>query len=114
TRFPGHTWQGVVAGERVSALGAVKGFKEVSRDRVVASMIILAGLGAFFVGSAMQVVMQEIASTTTGLSSGTAYGVLLFANGFGGVLGGLLLEGTGWGRLSVRAALWSTLVYGAS
>jgi MFS family permease len=30
------------------------------------------------------------------------------------VLGGLLLEGTGWIRLSVRAALWSTLVYGAS
>jgi MFS family permease len=30
------------------------------------------------------------------------------------VLGGLLLEGTGWLRLSVRAALWSTVVYGAS
>jgi predicted MFS family arabinose efflux permease len=40
--------------------------------------------------------------------------VLLFANGLGGVLGGVLLEGTGWIRLSVRAALWSTLVYGAS
>jgi len=98
----------------VSALAAVKVFKEVSRDRVLASMIILAGLGSFFVGSAMQVVMPEIASTTTGLSSGTAYGVLLFANGLGGVLGGLLLEGTGWIRLSVRTALWSTLVYGAA
>jgi MFS family permease len=40
--------------------------------------------------------------------------VLLFANGLGGVLGGLLLEGTGWIRLSVRSALWSTLVYGAA
>jgi MFS family permease len=77
-------------------------------------MIILAGLGSFFVGSAMQVVMPEIASTTTGLSSGTAYGVLLFANGLGGVLGGLILEGTGWVRLSVRSALISTLVYGAA
>jgi hypothetical protein len=40
--------------------------------------------------------------------------VLLFANGLGGVLGGLLLEGTGWLRLSVRAAMWSTAVYGLS
>jgi MFS family permease len=87
-------------------------FREVSRDRVLASMIILAGLGSFFVGSAMQVVMPEISATTTGLSAGTAYGVLLFANGLGGVLGGLILEGTGWVRLSVRAALISTLVYG--
>jgi MFS family permease len=30
------------------------------------------------------------------------------------VVGGLLLEGTGWVRLSVRAALWSTVIYGAS
>ena len=114
TKFTGHTRTGIVARERVSALAAVKVFREVSRDRVLASMIILAGLGSFFVGSAMQVVMPEIASTTTGLSSGTAYGVLLFANGLGGVLGGLLLEGTGWVRLSVRSALWSTLVYGAA
>ena len=105
TKFTGHTRHGIVARERVSALAAVKVFKEVSRDRVLASMIILAGLGSFFVGSAMQVVMPEIASTTTGLSSGTAYGVLLFANGLGGVLGGLILEGTGWVRLSVRSAL---------
>ena len=79
-----------------------------------AAMIVLAGLGSFFVGSAMQTAMPSIASTTTGISSGTAYGVLLFANGLGGVLGGLLLEGTGWIKLTVRAALWSTVVYGAS
>jgi MFS family permease len=60
----------------------------------------------------MGTVMPSIAATTTGISAGTAYGVLLFANGLGGVLGGLLLEGTGWIRLSVRAALWSTVVYG--
>jgi MFS family permease len=75
-------------------------------------MIILAGLGAFFIGAAMGTVMPAIAATTTGLPTGSAYGVLLFANGLGGVLGGLLLEGTGWIRLSVRAALWSTVVYG--
>ena len=114
TRFTGHTRTGIVARERVSVLAAVRVFRDVSRDRVLAAMIILAGLGSFFVGSAMQTSMPSIASTTTGISTGTAYGVLLFANGLGGVLGGLLLEGTGWIRLSVRAALWSTAVYGVS
>jgi MFS family permease len=114
TRFTGHTRNGIVARQRVSARAAITVFREVSRDRVLASMIILAGLGSFFVGSAMQVVMPEISATTTGLSAGTAYGVLLFANGLGGVLGGLILEGTGWVRLSVRSALLSTLVYGVT
>ena len=112
TRFTGHTRSGIIAKQRVGLLGAVRVFRDVSRDRVLAAMIILAGLGAFFVGSAMQNSMPSIADTTTGLPSGTAYGVLLFANGLGGVLGGLLLEGTGWIKLSVRAALWSTAVYG--
>jgi MFS family permease len=114
TKFTGHSRHGVVARERISALAAVRVFRDVSKDRVLASMIILAGLGAFFVGAAMQTVMPTIANTTTGISASTAYGVLLFANGLGGVLGGLLLEGTGWIRLSVRAALWSTVIYGAS
>jgi MFS family permease len=92
----------------------VRVFKEVSKDRVLAAMLVLAGLGSFFIGTAMQTVMPTIASTTSGISSSTAYAVLLFANGLGGVLGGLLLEGTGWIRLSVRAALWSTAIYGAS
>lgn len=112
TKFTGHTRSGITAAERVGLLAAVRVFRDVSRDRVLAAMIILAGLGAFFVGSAMQTSMPSIADTTTGIPSGTAYGVLLFANGLGGVLGGLLLEGTGWIRLSVRAALWSTAVYG--
>jgi MFS family permease len=114
TRFTGHNRNGISARERVGVLTAVRVFRDVSRDRVLASMIILAGLGSFFVGAALQTAMPSIADTTTGISSGTAYGVLLFANGLGGVLGGLLLEGTGWIKLSVRAALWSTAVYGVS
>lgn len=113
-KFTGHSRGGITAPARVGVLAAVRVFRDVARDRVLAAMIVLAGLGAFFVGSAMQTSMPSIADTTTGISSGTAYGVLLFANGLGGVLGGLLLEGTGWIKLSVRAALWSTAVYGAS
>lgn len=114
TKFTGHTRRGVTVKERVGPLAAVRIFRDVSRDRVLAVMIILAGLGSFFIGTAMQTSMPSIADTTAGLSSGTAYSVLLFANGLGGVLGGLLLEGTGWIKLSVRAALWSTAVYGAT
>jgi MFS family permease len=113
-KVTGHSRGGVVARERVTALAAVRVFRDVSRDRVLGSMIILAGLGSFFIGAAMQTVMPSIAATTTGLSSSTAYTVLLFANGLGGVLGGLLLEGTGWIKLTVRSALLSTLVYGVS
>ena len=114
TKYTGHTRSGVIERPRVSALGALSVFREVRKDRVIVSMIVLAGLGSFFVGSAIQTTMPSIATTMSGVSGGTAYGVLLFANGLGGVLGGLLLEGTGWLRLSVRAALWSTFVYGAA
>jgi MFS family permease len=114
TKFTGHSRGEVIVRERVGVLAAARVFREVARDRTLAAMIILAGLGSFFIGAAMQTVMPAIASSTTGISASTAYTVLLFANGLGGVLGGLLLEGTGWIKLSVRAALWSTLVYGAS
>jgi MFS family permease len=114
TRFTGHSRGDVIVHERISVLTAVRVFREVSRDRVLGAMIVLAGLGSFFIGAAMQTVMPSIAATTTGISASTAYTVLLFANGLGGVLGGLLLEGTGWIKLTVRAALVSTLVYGVS
>jgi MFS family permease len=47
-------------------------------------------------------------------SAGTAYGILLFANGAGGVLGGFLLEATGWIPATVGAAVISTFLYGVS
>jgi len=119
TKYTGHTRGGIIARQRVGALAAMRVFREVSKDRVIVAMIVLAGLGSFFVGSAIQTAMPAIATSmdgvsTGGASGGTAYGVLLFANGLGGVLGGLLLEGTGWLRLSVRAAMWSTAAYGLS
>jgi MFS family permease len=109
TPFTGHLRSGVVPRVRVSIVGAVRVFAQVRRDRVLVAMIALAGLGSFFVGSAVQTAMPAIAG-----KSGTAYGVLLFANGLGGVVGGLVLEGTGWLRPSVRTAIWSTAVFGLS
>jgi MFS family permease len=108
TTFTGHLREGFVPRARITILGAVRVFRTVSKDQVIVAMIILAGLGSFFVGASIQTAMPAIAGT------GTVYGVLLFANGLGGVIGGLLLEGTGWLKPSVRTAIWSTAVYGAS
>jgi MFS family permease len=108
TKFTGHLREGFVPRARLTALGAIRVFRVVSKDRVIVSMIVLAGLGAFFIGAAIQTAMPAIAGT------GTAYSVLLFANGLGGVIGGLVLEGTGWLKPSVRTAIWSTAVYGGS
>jgi MFS family permease len=108
TRFTGHLREGFVPRARLTVLGAVRVFRKVSTDQVLISMIVLAGLGSFFIGAAIQTAMPALAGTRT------AYSVLLFANGLGGVLGGLMLEGTGWLRPSVRTAIWSTAVYGGS
>jgi MFS family permease len=114
TKYTGHLRHGLTPKPRVGLIGAAKVFREVSRDRVLISMIVLAGLGSFFIGASMQTVMPSISASIHGMSSGTAYGVLLFANGLGGVLGGLILEGTGWLRSTVRTAVWTTAVYGLS
>lgn len=114
TRYTGHLRHGLVPKPRVSVFGAVKVLREVSRDRVIVGMIALAGLGSFFVGASVQTVMPSISSTITGLGPGTAYGVLLFALGLGGVLGGVLLEGISWLRPTARTAVWTTALYGLS
>jgi MFS family permease len=108
TKFTGHLREGYVPRPRLTVLGAVRVFRKVSKDSVIVAMLALAGLASFFVGAAIQTAMPAIAGT------GTVYSVLLFANGLGGVLGGLMLEGTGWLRPSVRTAIWSTAVYGGS
>ncbi|GIF26151.1 MFS family permease [Actinoplanes tereljensis] len=77
-------------------------------------MIVLGGLGSFFIGASMQAAMPIFAQDLGAGSAGTAYGILLFANGAGGVLGGLLLEATGWIPPTVGAAIASTLAYGVS
>jgi MFS family permease len=56
--------------------------------------------------------MPIFAADLGGSGAGTAYGVLLFATGAGGVIGGVLLEATGRIKPTVRAAVVSTAVYG--
>jgi MFS family permease len=112
TRFTGHTREAVVRRARVGILGSVRVLREVGSNHTLVSMIILAGLGSFFIGASMQSSMPIFAQDLGAGNAGSAYGVLLFANGAGGVLGGILLEATGRIRPSVPAAVVSTAVYG--
>ena len=114
TRFTGHVRRGGAPRQRLGLVDSVRVLRQVSANRTLVSMIILGGLGSFFVGASMQASMPIFAQDLGAGSAGTAYGILLFATGAGGVIGGLLLESTGWLRPTVAAAVLSTGVYGLS
>jgi MFS family permease len=114
TRFTGHTRDGGVPRARVGLAGSIRVLRDVGGNRVLVSMIILAGLASFFVGASLQSVMPIFAEDLGAGSAGLAYGILLFAHGVGGVIGGVLLEITGRIRPTVASAVVSTAVYGLS
>ncbi|HVX43020.1 MAG TPA: MFS transporter, partial [Mycobacteriales bacterium] len=114
TSYTGHNRDLAVRRERVGALASLRILREVKSNHVLVSMIILAGLGSFFIGSALQSSMPIFAGDLGAGDAGLAYGVLLFANGVGGVIGGILLEVTGRIRPNVASAVVTTALYGAS
>lgn len=114
TKFTGHTRDHGVAGPRVGIPGSLRVFREVRSNHTMVSMIVLAGLGSFFVGASLQSSMPIFAHDLGAGSAGLTYGVLLFANGAGGVIGGILLEATGRIKPNVMAAVVSTAVYGVT
>jgi MFS family permease len=114
TKFTGHVRDGVIARQRIGMLDSVRVLREVRSNHTLVSMIVLAGLGSFFVGSSLQTSMPIFAHSLGAGSAGLAYGVLLFANGAGGVIGGVLLEATGRIKPNVTAAIVSTAVYGVT
>jgi MFS family permease len=114
TKFTGHTRDGGAPRRRMGIVDSVRVLRQVSANRTLVSMIILGGLGSFFVGASMQSSMPIFAQDLGAGSAGTAYGILLFANGAGGVIGGILLEATGKLRPTVAAAVFSTGIYGLS
>ncbi len=114
TKFTGHVRDGVVARQRIGVLDSLRVLRDVRSNHTLVSMIVLAGLGSFFVGSSLQTSMPIFAHSLGAGSAGLAYGVLLFANGAGGVIGGVVLEATGRIRPNVTAAVISTAVYGVT
>jgi MFS family permease len=114
TTFTGHVRDGGVRRVRVGMLDSIRVLREVGSNHTLVSMIVLGGLGSFFIGASLQSSMPIFAHDLGGSSAGLAYGVLLFANGIGGVIGGVLLEATGRIKPSVKAAVVSTAVYGVT
>jgi MFS family permease len=114
TRFTGHVRDRGVTPPRIELLDSLRVLRDVRSNHVLVSMIVLGGLGSFFVGTSLQTAMPLFAHDLGAGSAGTAYGVLLFANGAGGVIGGVLLEVTGRIRPTVKAAVVSTAVYGVT
>ncbi|GAA0601401.1 MFS transporter [Kribbella sandramycini] len=114
TRFTGHVREGVGARPRVGPLAALRAARGLAISPTIGSMIILAGLGSFFVGASIQTAMPEFAESLGAGATGLTYGALLFAAGFGGVAGGLAIEATGWLRPTVRTAVVATVCYGLS
>ena len=114
TKFTGHTRDHGVPRARVGLVESLRVLRDVRSNHVIVSMIILGGLGSFFIGASLQTSMPIFAHDLGAGSAGTAYGVLLFANGLGGVIGGVLLEVTGRIKPTVTAAVVSTAVYGVT
>ncbi len=66
--------------------------REVSGNRTIFSMILLAGVSSLFVGNAFQAQMPEYAHDLGTDDAGVDYSILLGANAAGALAGGLLLE----------------------
>ena len=114
TKFTGHTRDSGIPRPRMGLVDSVRVLRDIRGNRTLLSMIILGGLGSFFVGASMQSSMPIFAQDLGAGDAGTAYGILLFAIGAGGVIGGVLLEATGWIRPTVAAAVICTGAYGLS
>ncbi len=117
--YTGHSKHGT-RGAKARGLGmkdAVEALKQVSGNRVILSMVLLAGFSSLFVGNAFQAQMPEYAHDLGTDKTGAAYSLLLTANAAGAVIGGLLLEGRGWLRANMRTAiiagaLWCVAITG--
>ncbi len=114
TAFTGHTRDAsdLAPRLRVGLLGSFRLLGELRSNRLLVSMIVLAGLVAVTIGGALQVSMPTFANELGAGTAGLAYGVLLLANGFGGVVGGFVLEATGVIKPSARAAIIATAAFG--
>ncbi len=114
TRLTGHIRDGVVTRGRMSFPATLRIVAQLRSQRLLVSMILLAGASAVCVGGSLQASMPHFAMALGTGDSGLSYGMLLFATGAGGVLGGFLMEATGAVRPDARSAFISTAVFGAT
>ena len=91
--------------------------RSVSGNHILFSMIALAGVSSFFIGSALGPQMPEFAHDLGTGEAGVRYSMLLAANAAGAVSGGLILESRGMlhakpGTAIVLCILWCLSIAG--
>jgi MFS family permease len=110
--YTGHSREGGAAPRRaVRWRDAIDIMREVSSNRPIVTMVVLAGCVSFFVGTAFQAVMPEFAHDLGSDHADFAYSALLAANAAGAVVGGILLEGRGWLPPRVDTAMISAILW---
>jgi MFS family permease len=110
--YTGHSRQGATPGRRALRWrDAFEVVREVSGNRPIITMVVLAGCVSFFVGTAFQATMPEFAHDLGTEQADFAYSALLAANAAGAVIGGFLLEGRGWLPPRVNTAMISAILW---
>lgn len=117
TRFTGHTRDvgAVDRGKPIRFRDTPQVLRNIRSNHLIVAMIIISGLTGITIGNALPSSMPAFADHLGAVGSGDlGYGLLLFAMGLGGVIGGFLLEATGILRPNLRAAVLSTVLFGAA
>ena len=108
-------------GEGAPAAGgfadALKAMREASGNRVILSMILLAGISSLLVGNAFLAQMPEYAHDLGTEKADFSYTVLLAANAAGAFAGGMILEARGFLRATpvtaiVLCVIWCFVIAG--
>ena len=104
--------------EAPAPVRAVKGFadivatiRDISGNRAIVSMILLAGGASLFVGNAHQAQMPEFSVDLGAGSDGLMYSLLLAANAAGALIAGLALESRGLLQARPRTAIFLVILW---
>jgi MFS family permease len=90
---------------------AFDALREVSGNRTIVTMIVLAGCSSFLVGNAFQAQMPEFAHDLGSEKADVGYSALLAANAAGAFIGGIVLESRNLLRASPRSAIIITILW---
>ena len=110
--YDGHRRQAQGAPRRTTGLAdTITLLRQISGNRTIFSMILLAGVSSLFVGNAFQAQMPEYAHDLGTDDAGVRYSILLGANAAGALSGGLLLESRGFLQPRPQMAIAFTLLW---
>lgn len=88
--------------------------RNVADNRIVISMIVLAGLASLFIGNAYQAQMPAFAEALGTDRSGLYYSLLLSANAAGALIAGIVLESRGLLQARIQSAFVLTALWAVS